>query len=192
MDVGVVPQGRIGSRVVIAQEMEENPFAFHLDRHAGQRRPGPFVTRGPYPEAIRPRRAPRPYRGHPVDDQADDEGPRQEPILTELEAAQVYAQASRYRALEWLMAGDEPDPTALLAQLFDRPTWHARAACRGMGPDAFFPGHGGSTEAARAVCEGCAVRKDCLSAALAAGTICSGIWGGLSARGRKVLRRGAA
>ncbi len=127
-----------------------------------------------------------------MDDQADDEGPRQEPILTELKAARAYADASRHRTLEWLMAGGEPDPAALLAQLFNRPEWHARAACLGMGTDAFFPGHGGSTEAARAICEGCAVRKDCLSAALAASTTYSGIWGGLGGRGLRVLRRGAA
>ena len=77
---------------------------------------------------------------------ADDEGPRQEPKLTELEAARAYAQASRHRALEWLMAVDEPDPAALLAQLFNRPAWHARAACSGADPALFFPTTGESTE----------------------------------------------
>ena len=123
---------------------------------------------------------------------ADDEEPRQRPNLTEREAPQAYADASRHRALEWLMVGDEPDPGAFLVQLFDRPAWHALAACLVMGTAAFFPGHGGSTEVARAVCEGCEVREECLSAALARGDSCQGVWGGLSARGRRVLRRGAA
>ena len=60
----------------------------------------------------------------------------------------------------------------------------------GWGPTRFFPGRGESSDEARAICEGCAVRKDCLSAALAAGDSCWGVWGGLSNRGRRVLRRG--
>ena len=90
------------------------------------------------------------------------------------------------------MSQDGQGVDALLTQLLQRPVWHLQANCRGMGNDAFFPGHGGSTEVARAVCEGCAVRKECLAVALAAGDSCHGIWGGLSLRGRRVLRRGAA
>lgn len=91
--------------------------------------------------------------------------------------------------LLWLMTPEAPDVGELLAQL-RRPEWHHQAACRGMETDAFFPGRGESSDEARAICEGCAVRKDCLSAALAAGDSCWGVWGGLSNRGRRVLRRG--
>ena len=118
---------------------------------------------------------------------ADDEGPRQRPILTEREAAEAYAGASRERALEWLMASDEPDPAALLVGLFNRPAWHARAACRGMGPALFFPDRGESNDEAKAVCARCPVRRECFDAAPL-----YGVWAGLSPRGRKVLRRGAA
>lgn len=82
----------------------------------------------------------------------------------------------------------DEDAASLIDEVTHRPAWHARAACRGMGTDAFFPERGGSIDAATAVCEGCTVRDDCLSAALAVGD-CRGIWGGLSAKGRKVLRR---
>jgi len=40
LDVGQVPQGRVGSRFVVAQEVKEDPFRLHLDRHVGQRRAG--------------------------------------------------------------------------------------------------------------------------------------------------------
>ena len=126
-----------------------------------------------------------------MDELADDEGPRQEPILTEREAARAYAEASRYRALEWLMAGDDPDPGALLAQLFNRPAWHRDAACRGMGPALFFPVRGASSDEAKAICARCPVRSECLDAALAVPSM-GDVWAGLSDRGRRVLRRGAA
>ena len=122
---------------------------------------------------------------------ADDEGPRQEPILTERESVRAYAANRQHDVVGALMSQDGQGVDTVLAQLLRRPSWHLQANCRGMGSDAFFPGHGGSTEVARAVCEGCVVRKDCLSAALAAGER-FGVWGGLSQRGRRVLRRGAA
>ena len=37
----------------------------------------------------------------------------------------------------------------------------------GMGPDTLFPERGESTDRATAVCDGCNVREECLSAALA-------------------------
>jgi len=93
--------------------------------------------------------------------------------------------------VRWLMTRDAPDVNDVLAELINRPAWHRQAACRGMGTDAFFPERGGSGADAKAICVGCTVREDCLSAASAdPGTL--GIWGGVSERGRQVLRRGAA
>ncbi len=70
--------------------------------------------------------------------------------------------------IEWLMDPGAPDLELFLAELARRPTWHASASCRGMGPDLFFltrrDGHG--TEA-KAICGGCEVRSECLDAALA-------------------------
>ena len=65
---------------------------------------------------IRPLRGPPPYRGRPVDDQADDEGPRQAPKLTELEAARAYTATRQHDVLEALMSQDAPDVDAVLGK----------------------------------------------------------------------------
>jgi WhiB family redox-sensing transcriptional regulator len=85
----------------------------------------------------------------------------------------------------------DPDAVNVLDEVTHRPEWHARAACAGQSVDIFFPGTGGSVVAAKALCSSCPVRQECLSAALAdPGTL--GIWGGVSERGRRELRRGSA
>ena len=67
-------------------------------------------------------------------------------------------------------------------------SWQARANCMGVDPDLFFPERGASTREAKEVCRGCVVREDCLEYALANGEK-FGIWGGLSERERRRLRR---
>ena len=73
----------------------------------------------------------------------------------------------------------------------DAESWMEQAACRGVDPDLFFPQRGEMTgrehEAVR-VCRGCMVRIDCLEYALD-NTIMYGIWGGLSERQRRRIRR---
>lgn len=66
--------------------------------------------------------------------------------------------------------------------------WMAAGNCVGIDPDLFFPERGASVKEAIAVCNGCAVREDCLDYAIETGTK-HGIWGGLSERGRRRLRR---
>lgn len=66
-----------------------------------------------------------------------------------------------------------------------RPTWHAQAACRGRGPDQFFPARGEPTAPARRICAGCPVTQQCLDAALEQGSRTPGIWGGTSERERR-------
>lgn len=66
--------------------------------------------------------------------------------------------------------------------------WQNRANCMGVDPDLFFPERGASTREAKAVCHGCVVRDECLDYALANGEK-FGIWGGLSERERRRLRR---
>jgi WhiB family redox-sensing transcriptional regulator len=80
----------------------------------------------------------------------------------------------------------------LVSQLFgnsglDR-SWQARANCMGVDPDLFFPERGASTREAKEVCRGCVVREDCLEYAIANGEK-FGIWGGLSERERRKIRR---
>jgi WhiB family redox-sensing transcriptional regulator len=66
--------------------------------------------------------------------------------------------------------------------------WQTRANCLGVDPDLFFPERGASTREAKSVCAGCEVRDDCLEYALSNGEK-FGIWGGLSERERRRLRR---
>jgi WhiB family redox-sensing transcriptional regulator len=73
----------------------------------------------------------------------------------------------------------------------DRTGWQAQANCMGVDPDLFFPERGGSTREAKEVCRGCVVREDCLEYALANGEK-FGIWGGMSERERRRVRRARA
>ena len=67
-------------------------------------------------------------------------------------------------------------------------SWQDQANCMGVDPDLFFPERGASTREAKEVCRGCVVRIDCLEYALDnAETF--GIWGGMSERERRRLRR---
>lgn len=66
--------------------------------------------------------------------------------------------------------------------------WQDQANCLGVDPDLFFPERGASTREAKEVCRGCVVKQDCLEFALANGEK-FGIWGGLSERERRKLRR---
>lgn len=81
--------------------------------------------------------------------------------------------------------------TRVGAELVARPAWQDGAACRGLDPDQFFPERRDSnlvTRAAKAVCRGCRVRSNCLEHALSHPER-FGIWGGLSERERRQLRR---
>lgn len=67
--------------------------------------------------------------------------------------------------------------------------WQDRALCAQTDPEAFFPEKGGSTREAKTICMGCEVRHECLEYALAHDER-FGIWGGLSERERRRLKRG--
>ena len=70
----------------------------------------------------------------------------------------------------------------------DDQSWQDYANCLGVDPDLFFPERGASTREAKEVCRGCVVREDCLEYALVNGEK-FGIWGGMSERERRRLRR---
>jgi WhiB family redox-sensing transcriptional regulator len=72
--------------------------------------------------------------------------------------------------------------------LSDDEDWREYAACMGVDPDLFFPVRGASTREAKAVCAGCPVRDECLEWAFANHER-FGIWGGLSERERRRIRR---
>ena len=68
--------------------------------------------------------------------------------------------------------------------------WQAEALCAQTDPEAFFPEKGGSTREAKKICQQCDVKSECLDYALANDER-FGIWGGLSERERRRLRRRA-
>jgi WhiB family redox-sensing transcriptional regulator len=72
----------------------------------------------------------------------------------------------------------------------DGQSWQERALCAETDPEAFFPEKGGSTREAKKICTGCEVRAECLEYALSNDER-FGIWGGLSERERRRLRRRA-
>ena len=70
-------------------------------------------------------------------------------------------------------------------------SWQERALCAQTDPEAFFPEKGGSTREAKKVCLTCDVRSECLEYALGHDER-FGIWGGLSERERRRIKRRAS
>ena len=90
----------------------------------------------------------------------------------------ITAQLVTLAAFAWIMAWRLDD-------------WRASALCAEVDPDAFFPEKGESTRAAKTICRKCLVKVECLRSALANDER-FGVWGGLSDRERRRLRRTAA
>jgi WhiB family redox-sensing transcriptional regulator len=92
--------------------------------------------------------------------------------------------------------GADPVRPGAVAMSFDQvfeaveDDWQERALCSQTDPEAFFPEKGGSTREAKRICTGCEVRDECLEYALAHDER-FGIWGGLSERERRRLKRAA-
>ena len=70
----------------------------------------------------------------------------------------------------------------------DEQGWQESALCAETDPEAFFPEKGGSTREAKKVCVSCEVRAECLEYALEHDER-FGIWGGLSERERRRLKK---
>jgi WhiB family redox-sensing transcriptional regulator len=92
------------------------------------------------------------------------------------------------------VAGERPRLSLVVdgfEEMFDtvEEQWQERALCAQTDPEAFFPEKGGSTREAKRICTGCEVRAECLDYALAHDER-FGIWGGLSERERRRLKRG--
>ena len=65
--------------------------------------------------------------------------------------------------------------------------WTTRAACKGTDPDELFV-QGAAQNHAKLICRGCPVRTECLADALD-NAIDFGVWGGMTVRERRALRR---
>ena len=66
--------------------------------------------------------------------------------------------------------------------------WMLEARCLDADPEAFFPEKGGSTREAKRICAMCPVQEECLAHALDNDER-FGIWGGMSERERRRLKR---
>lgn len=73
---------------------------------------------------------------------------------------------------------DEPDMS-----------WQDKGLCAQTDPEAFFPERGESTKDAKRICLGCEVKDECLQYALDNDER-FGVWGGMSERERRRLKRG--
>jgi WhiB family transcriptional regulator, redox-sensing transcriptional regulator len=82
------------------------------------------------------------------------------------------------------------EPPAEL-NLPEPPPWMGGAACAEVDPDVWFPGKGGSNVEAKAICQGCDVRAECLAWALEQ-DMAYGVFGGLTRQERLALRTGGA
>jgi WhiB family redox-sensing transcriptional regulator len=111
------------------------------------------------------------------------------------------AKKNEYRSVElsaktltdlYLRSIDGPSDDDILAvdieELEVAVSWRRFSNCLGVDPDLFFPERGASTKEAKGVCHGCVVKKECLEYALTTGEK-FGIWGGLSERERRRIRR---
>jgi WhiB family redox-sensing transcriptional regulator len=105
-----------------------------------------------------------------------------------------YVSASE-RSSDWTGAGNAMSGQGIAGLLgigteADAESWQEQALCAETDPEAFFPEKGGSTREAKKICTGCEVKAQCLEYALANDER-FGIWGGLSERERRRLRRRA-
>src|SRR5574338_862392 len=111
----------------------------------------------------------------------------------------LHADSAAGPVFDEIEAGERPRLSLVDAEfdagfeaLFDNGTeeqWQERALCAQTDPEAFFPEKGGSTREAKRICMGCEVRDECLEYALAHDER-FGIWGGLSKRERRRIKRG--
>jgi WhiB family redox-sensing transcriptional regulator len=113
----------------------------------------------------------------------------EERALSERESAQRERGASEH---DGPRREPEAQGTVLLGLfgLAEEQTWQERALCAQTDPEAFFPEKGGSTREAKRICSTCEVRSECLEYALEHDER-FGIWGGLSERERRRVKRHA-
>lgn len=105
-------------------------------------------------------------------------------------AGQVEGGRQVHEPVAMMMAVEKPEPVDDADEVVNELQWQERALCAQTDPEAFFPEKGGSTREAKRVCLSCAVRVECLDYALANDER-FGIWGGLSERERRRVKKRA-
>lgn len=116
------------------------------------------------------------------------------PILQPAETASAVKRttAASHAAIQRLFSALYGDPELHEGGGGSRLAWQDFALCAQTDPEIFFPEKGGSTREAKQVCLSCDVRSECLEYALTREEYERfGIWGGLSERERRKLKRRA-
>jgi WhiB family redox-sensing transcriptional regulator len=108
------------------------------------------------------------------------------PVSTEKQKALAWYRDMR--TAEGLPAQPEPEGWNPRKANGELKVWQDYSNCLGVDPEMFFPERGASTREAKEVCRGCVVKEPCLEYALSNGEK-FGIWGGLSERERRRIRR---
>src|SRR5699024_7521367 len=120
--------------------------------------------------------------------------------MTEVVTTGNEAEAPAATVTDWHRGVDTPPEVAAPLELWhappgggptpvDRPrACQADARCAQPAPEACFPENGRSTRDAKKVCGSCPVKQQCLDSALANDER-FGIWGGMSERERRRLRK---
>ena len=91
------------------------------------------------------------------------------------------------------MKATDADRT-LAAQLIEHKLtveWQQKALCAQTDAETFFPKKGQYPARAKAICERCEVKTDCLATAVLSKHNHFGVWGGLTERERRLIREGA-
>lgn len=81
-------------------------------------------------------------------------------------------------------------PDAWQEASMEQQDWQRRARCRGLNHDQFFVRGSARSQAAIDICNRCRVRSECLEFALE-NELEFGIWGGMTERQRRRIRRRA-
>ena len=127
---------------------------------------------------------------HGLDEDGEDAQQGQEPqagtvtALFPTSAPQQPKGAPSLKDDPWQVLPLAMEPAEIEGEL----AWQVDALCAQTDPEAFFPEKGGSTRDAKKVCGACPVRQECLDYAMANDER-FGIWGGLSERERRRLRK---
>jgi WhiB family transcriptional regulator, redox-sensing transcriptional regulator len=91
----------------------------------------------------------------------------------------------------WLMTPDAPEVPLTFEELLGRPSWQAKAACKGQPAEEWVNVSSRGYGAQKTLCRTCPVQGRCLQYALERPELL-GCWGGTSEAERRELRRAVA
>jgi WhiB family transcriptional regulator, redox-sensing transcriptional regulator len=113
-------------------------------------------------------------------------GQAREKFIADLRSRTDEIERVRKEGQAVIAASKKPEPKQDNTSL----EWKQRGACNGLDPAIMYPNRGDTlgSRKAKAICGGCVVRGMCLEYSMSNGEK-FGIWGGMSERERRLLRR---